>query len=183
MPRDGLIEDVSVKPDTDIQFDKPSVDDGSDVWALVQDINALDDNSMYCNLLQCSHFADTCVVARHEGRLVGWMSGYRPPKSPNTLFVWQVAVHPSMRGKGVAGRMIRWVLERPWNKDVIRVQSTITRSNDASWALFRSVADRYDADLSYDAHFEKDRHFDGEAPTEYLVTIAPLQRAVIRQAA
>src|SRR3546814_7010756 len=73
---------------------------------------ALDDNSLYCNLLQCSHFAGTCALAEIDGRAVGWISGYLPPEKPDTLFVWQVAVHPEARGRRVGKRLIRELLRR-----------------------------------------------------------------------
>ena len=69
----------------------PRKPDGARIWALIRSIEALDDNSMYCNLLQCSHFASTCALAEIDGKPVGWISGYLPPEKPDTLFVWQVA--------------------------------------------------------------------------------------------
>src|SRR3546814_3094851 len=102
---------------------------------------ALDDNSLYCNLLQCSHFAGTCALAEIDGRAVGWISGYLPPEKPDTLFVWQVAVHPEARGRGVGKRLIRELLRRKACSRVRYIHSTITRDNRASWALFRAIAD------------------------------------------
>ena len=72
------------------QIRAPRREDGAGVWDLVQDTAGLDDNSMYCNLLQCTHFAATCALAEIDGEVVGWMSGYIPPESPDVLFVWQV---------------------------------------------------------------------------------------------
>jgi len=57
----------------------------------------LDRNSLYCNLLQCSHFAATCALARHDDTTVGFVSGYRPPSDPGVLFIWQVAVDSTAR--------------------------------------------------------------------------------------
>jgi len=67
-----------------LRFRKPRKADGAAVWALIQSIDALDDNSMYCNLLQCSHFSGTCALAEIEGTAVGWISGYIPPEKPDT---------------------------------------------------------------------------------------------------
>ena len=96
-----------------ITFRRPRKTDGAAVWALIKEIEALDDNSMYCNLLQCSHFAGTCALAEQGGAPVGWISGYTPPDAPDTLFIWQVAVHPKARGQGVAKRLVRELLKRP----------------------------------------------------------------------
>src|SRR3546814_17448388 len=78
----------------EIHYRRPQKADGPAIWALIRSIQALDDNSLYCNLLQCSHFADTCALAEVGGRPLGWISGYLPPEAHDTLFIWQVAVHP-----------------------------------------------------------------------------------------
>merc|ERR1712169_161542 len=48
----------NVTAECNFSFRKPVSTDGSDVFALVERCKPLDVNSMYCNLLQCSHFAD-----------------------------------------------------------------------------------------------------------------------------
>ncbi len=40
----------------------PDSRDGEEVWRLIRDCGPLDDNSLYCNLLQCDHFSDSCVA-------------------------------------------------------------------------------------------------------------------------
>ena len=44
----------------------------------------LDENSMYCNLVQCEHFSETCVIAELDGVIVGWISAFIPPDAPDT---------------------------------------------------------------------------------------------------
>jgi len=154
-----------------LSFRAPTADDGADVWRLIRDCGPLDDNSMYCNLLQCDHFADTCVIAEMGGEIVGWISAYIVPSDPETLFVWQVAVDARARGMGVAKRMLTSLTAREVCKDVTTLNTTITKDNEASWALFNAFADRMDAPLSAEPHFERDAHFDGRHATEYMVTI------------
>ena len=166
-----------------VTFRRPRKADGARIWALIKSIEALDDNSMYCNLLQCSHFASTCALAEIDGRPVGWISGYLPPEQPHTLFVWQVAVHPDARGRGVAKRLVHELLKRKACRQVRHIHSTITRDNAASWALFRAVADDLDAPLADDAHFEREAHFGGRHATEHLVEIGPFERIALRHVA
>ncbi|MEQ8355159.1 MAG: diaminobutyrate acetyltransferase [Kiloniellaceae bacterium] len=171
---------------------KPRKADGARVWNLIKSIEKLDDNSMYCNLLQCSHFAGTCALAELvgaemdgelDGEPVGWISGYIPPESEDTLFVWQVAVHPDARGRGVAKRLVHALLKRRECRKVKRIHSTITRDNKASWALFRAIADDLGVPLVDDAHFERETHFDGAHATEHLVEIGPFDRVALLKAA
>lgn len=163
-----------------ITFRKPSPKDGPAVNALVDRCKPLDTNSLYCNLLQCDHFRDTCVLAELDGALVGWVSGYVPPTEDNSLFVWQVAVDERARGRGLGGRMLTHLMLRPEAAGVTDLKTTITRSNGASWALFRGFADRKGASLSDAPHFTRDTHLDGRAATEHMVTITfaePMRKA------
>ncbi|WP_209426418.1 diaminobutyrate acetyltransferase [Pararhodobacter sp. SW119] len=160
-------------------FRKPAPEDGSNVWALIRACEPLDDNSMYCNLIQCDHFADTCILAELDGVPVGWVSGYLLPDAPDTLFVWQVAVAKEARGLGLASQMLDRLLSREDMAGVLHLKTTITRDNKASWALFGSLAERHGGKLTDEPHYRKDDHFDGEHATEYLVSIrfpAPVAR-------
>ncbi|SEO16988.1 diaminobutyrate acetyltransferase [Salinihabitans flavidus] len=149
----------------------PTSEDGADVWQLIQDSGPLDENSMYCNILQCDQFGDTCVVAELDGTVVGWVSAFIEPSDPESLFIWQVAVDAKARGMGVARRMLDHLLAREICAGVTRLRTTITADNEASWALFNSFADRMDADLEREPHYEREEHFEGRHATEYMVTI------------
>ena len=176
----NVLDSLKHSKEQTLRLRRPSKADGAEVWSLIKSIEKLDDNSMYCNLLQCSHFAGTCALAEligPDGKVapVGWISGYLPPDAPDTLFVWQVAVHPDARGRGVAKKLVHELLARPECRDVRHIHSTITRDNKASWALFSAIADDLDAPLADDAHFEREAHFGGAHATEHLVEIGPFR--------
>lgn len=152
----------------------PTVEDGPRVSALIASSPPLDTNSAYCNLLQCSDFAETCIVAERDGRLLGWISAYRPPAAPERLFIWQVAVNPAARGEGLAGRMLDALLERPSVAGATTLTTTITEGNTASWALFEAFARRHGASLSKTLRFDRDAHFAGAHDTEWEARVAPL---------
>ena len=150
---------------------KPSAQDGAQIWELIQACKPLDENSMYCNLIQCDHFRDTCIVAELNGDIVGWISGYILPDDPKTFFVWQVAVSEKARGCGLGTVMLRGLLTRENCEEVERVQTTITRDNDASWALFRRFAKAAQGNFSSMPYFTQSLHFRGLHDSEYMVTI------------
>lgn len=158
----------------DLRFRRPEAADGVRVWDLVAACPPLDRNSIYCNILQCTHFAETCVLVEHDGEPVGWVSGYLPPAEPRTLFIWQVAVHEKARGLGLARRMLLALLERPALRHVEFIRTTVTPDNEASRALFRSVAARADAAFDEGPGFDAQAHFDGRHDSERLITIGPM---------
>jgi L-2,4-diaminobutyric acid acetyltransferase len=158
-----------------IVFNKPSAIDGMAVHQLVASCPPLDTNSVYCNLLQASHFNETSVAASFDsGELVGFVSGYILPNKVDTLFVWQVAVSEKARGQGLAKKMVSSLLERSSCSGVRYIETSITASNQGSWALFRSLADQLDAPLEESVMFDKQIHFNGLHDTEQLVTIGPI---------
>jgi len=131
---------------------------------------------VYCNLLQCSHFQDTCICAESDGQLVGFVSGYLLPAKPNTLFIWQVVVDGEARGQGLAGRMLQALLEKPACSNVDFVETTITPDNKASQGLFTKLAAALSAKVQVTNGFDKTRHFNGEHNSEELWRIGPIPK-------
>jgi L-2,4-diaminobutyric acid acetyltransferase len=152
----------------------PKAADGPAVSRLIAECPPLDVNSAYCNLLQCTDFAETCVLAERGGKPVGWISAYRPPAAPECLFVWQVAVAREARGEGLAGRMLDELVFRPAAAGAVALTTTITADNVASWSLFEVFARRHGATLERTPRFECERHFAGAHDTEWQARIAPL---------
>lgn len=122
----------------------PTPDDGADVWQLVRDTGVLDVNSLYAYAMWFRHFAGTCVVAEDGGEIVGFVTGYRLPEQPEAIFIWQVGVRSNHRGRGLASRLLRWVVHS--QPDAHMLHTTITPSNTASRRLFRSLARHLDTD-------------------------------------
>jgi L-2,4-diaminobutyric acid acetyltransferase len=158
-----------------IELMQPTAELGAAVHKLISKCPPLDTNSMYCNLLQSSHFAETAVAALIDGELVGFISGYRIPKRPETLFVWQVAVGEKARGQGLAGRMLKEILSREHNRDIKRIETTITPDNKASWGLFESLARKLDTEISSSVMFDRQQHFADQHDTEMLVKVGPFK--------
>jgi L-2,4-diaminobutyric acid acetyltransferase len=156
-----------------MNFRMPVAQDGPAITALIAACPPLDGNSAYCNLLQCTHFADSCIVAERDGQIVGWVSGYRLPADPGRFFIWQVAVAAEARGEKLAQRMIAALLDRPSATGVTHLITTVTPDNAASWALFAGIARRLGAELTKAPLFERDAHFAGAHETEWQATIGP----------
>lgn len=156
---------------------QPAARDGMAVNQLVAACQPLDTNSVYCNLLQCTHFAQTSVLAETDHALCGFVSGYLKPDEPEVLFIWQVAVAACARGCRLGTTMISHLLARPACARVRHIETSISPDNAASWALFRSIARDLDTTLASQPWLSADGHFDGNHDDEILVRIGPLAAA------
>lgn len=124
-------------------FRRPEVSDGIEMWRIARDSKVLDLNSGYTYALWCRDFAQTSIVATGaDGAPVGFVTGYRRPDDPDTLFVWQVAVDANQRGRGIAARMLDDLLDRVHAEGVRRMETTVSPDNDASIAMFTALAAR-----------------------------------------
>lgn len=122
-----------------------TVEDGAGMWHLVRDAGGLDLNSPYAYLLACRHHGHTSLVADGEDGLAGFVLSYRPPRQPETIFVWQIAVARWARGRGLGSSLLLSLVRRQAEEGVRHLEATITPDNEASWALFRSLAEELEA--------------------------------------
>lgn len=160
--------------DTAMTLRQPGLEDGAAVWRLVQETRPLDSNSCYAYLLLCTHFSDTCVVAVEGDELLGFVAAYCPPTARDVLFVWQVAVKSTARGRGIAKAMIRSLLDRAACQQVAFLEATVTPSNDASQALFRSLASAFHTVCKETCGFPSTAFGGDQHEAEILFRIGPL---------
>lgn len=156
-----------------IQLREPRVTDGVALNRLVAASPPLDSNSVYCNLLQCGHFASTGVAAVENDELVGFVSGYQLPGQPHIWFVWQVVVAEQARGQGLAKKMLKHVLARPALAGVRHIHTSITPGNQASHGTFASLAKDLQCPVSTSPWLESDIHFAGLHDPEHLIDVGP----------
>lgn len=163
-----------------VLFRRPCIEDGPKIWSLTRDIQTLDLNSGYCYLSLCRHFADTCVVAEHEGELIGFVTAYRPPLEKNVLFVWQIGVAIGFHRQGVGLSMLLELLQRDACREVFFVETTITQTNSASRALFASFQKRLSTHCRESPCFSEKLFPERNHEAEHLLRIGPLNLSHIR---
>jgi len=149
--------------------------DGAALWELVRSTGTLEANSAYAYVLLAHDFGDTCLVAEQEGRLVGAVIGYHPPREASTAFVWQVGVHPSLQGQGLGQRLLQHWLTLPANAHCRWVTATVAEDNAPSRALFQRLARELHAPCISTPHFTADQFPPGHA-AEPLIRIGPINR-------
>jgi L-2,4-diaminobutyric acid acetyltransferase len=175
------IQDNAARLIPDIDLCAPCASDGAAVHELVFQCKPLDVNSTYAYLLLCHHHADTCVVARRSERIVGFVSGYVLPRDPQSLFVWQVAVHPDARGKQLGAHMLRHLFDRDSMSNVRFMETTVSPSNKASRAMFQRFADSINASVTEQMLFDRTAFGEEDHEEEVLLKIGPFDTGVRRK--
>jgi L-2,4-diaminobutyric acid acetyltransferase len=152
---------ATASADRCLAFRPPRTADGPILWQLAR-ANGLDENSPYAYLLWSEYFRDTTVVATlpTEGPAeggdevpVGFVTAFRRPDEPDTVFVWQVGVDAGHRRRGIAGLLLDALVERC---GATHLEATVTPSNAASETLFRRFGARHGAPVSTDELFGED---------------------------
>ncbi len=141
------------------------------MWRLAQ--GSLDLNSPYCYLMLSEHFRSTCAVAVEQGELCGFVTGFRVPDEPSTLFIWQITVAPERRGRRIASALLDHLADRPVVPRLRWLEATITPSNDASAATFRRFARSRSAEYAESPLFAAEQFPGGAHEAELRVRIGP----------
>jgi L-2,4-diaminobutyric acid acetyltransferase len=148
------------KRETDvIIFRTPETGDGKYFWEIAKASKTLDVNSAYHYLIMCRHFGRTCLAAEKQGKVVGFVTAFIPPETPDTVFVWQVAVDEKQRGRGLGVHMLLNIFNNAKAANVKNLNATITASNLASIKLFTSAARALNAPFEFEKEFFSARDF------------------------
>jgi L-2,4-diaminobutyric acid acetyltransferase len=158
-----------------ITFRTPEVGDGTEIWRLVRELDALELNSAYSYLMFCKFFPKTCVIAELDGEVAGFVFAFRPQTASDTVFVWQVGVDNTLRGRGVGIALLHTLLVREECRDVRFLEATVTPSNMPSQALFRKLARRLDTQCHVSPCFSSDQFPGNEHEDELLFRIGPFE--------
>lgn len=158
----------------DLAFRTPTENDGKEMFRIVKDSQVLDVNSSYSYLMWGKFFNKTSIVVQHEDEVIGFVTGFIQPNSPDTLFVWQVAVDKQYRGNGLATKLIMELSNKLKNQNIQYIEATVTPSNEPSSNLFKGLAKRYETECKIYECFAKDQFPDATHEAEYAYKIGPL---------
>src|SRR5690606_20022407 len=121
---------------TGVSLRAPRITDAARLWQIADESQVLDVNSSYAYLLWCRDFAASSLIAEIDGHAAGFVIGYVRPESPDTLFVWQIAVDAEFRGRGLAAKILHTLLDSVADAGITTLETTISPGNTASQALF-----------------------------------------------
>lgn len=118
----------------------PKSEDASRITDLTEDLASGEAYATQGELMNNSAFRDTSVVAELDGEIVGFVSAYRLPYDPQTLFVWHADVAEAAQDRGFTSLMLGHLIRQEACVGVTRVQTMITSMDERAWTLFRQFA-------------------------------------------
>lgn len=159
-----------------LEIRTPTTNDAAQIWCLVRESGVLDINSAYLYLLLCRDFRDTCLVACRDEAVLGFVLGYRLPRDPTVLFIWQIGVASGVQRQGIAARLLRELVLRCGRESLTAIEATVSSSNIASRRLFESLARSWNVPLLDlpDAGFSPADFPPGDHEAEPRIRIGPL---------
>jgi L-2,4-diaminobutyric acid acetyltransferase len=134
-------------------------------------------NSRYTYFLLAKDFSDTCVVAKHDGKIIAFSSGYVPPSRPDTFFNWETVVHRDYRGHSLQKRML---LHQIKTTNARYFEGTVNPSNKVSQRNFCEIAELLNTKCEKRVLFnEEDFENDGHE-AEVLYRIGPISQSELK---
>lgn len=88
------------------------------------------------------HFHDTSLIAEREGRLVGFLIGFRSQAHPEQAYIHFVGVEPSQRGTGLGRRLYERFFDLARARGCRVVHSITSPSNRGSVAFHQAMGFR-----------------------------------------
>jgi L-2,4-diaminobutyric acid acetyltransferase len=171
---ESLDTPAMTKKTSPVRYRVSRTGDAPRVHRLVKEGDGLELNTCYAYLLLCDHFSETTLVAERDGELVGFVAAYRPPARPDTVFVWQIGIAPSARGRGIASALLDALVAAPGCGGVSHLEATVTPDNEPSRRLFESFAKRRDVGFVWSRGYPEDLFVGNHAP-EQLIRIGPFK--------
>ena len=81
------------------------------------------------------HFTDTSFVAERDGRLAGFLIGFRSQSRPEESYIHFVGVSPDLRGEGLGRQLYERFFELSRTHGRTRVRSITSPSNRGSYGF------------------------------------------------
>lgn len=165
---------IATQTMNDISIRTTTARDATTAREIVLESGALEPNSAYAYAMLFTELADTCRVAVRCGEVLGFVLALVPPTRRDTVFVWQIGVRRSARGRGIGQSLLDAAASGP-SGPFRYLEATVAPSNGPSRALFGAFAARRGASLFETTYLEPHHFPDGLHEPEPLLRIGPLR--------
>lgn len=171
-------EDATLDGVVTIRRSRLEYGDGGAMWRLARESGVLEENAEYTYHMFSHFFGETSTVADLDGRAVGFVAGFSPPYRPESIFVWQIAVDPVARGRGLGVAMLHAIISRLGDR-IRYLEATVTPDNEASMRTFRKVARDLNTGVTEEVLFPGNRFHGPSHEDEVLFRIGPIDPAEV----
>ena len=128
-----------------VRIREPRLSEGEDIWEMVREAEDLPRRGHRLLPALVQSFASHSLVATHEGRVLGFVGGYRPRPNASSVVIWQISVAPMARRQGLATALLQALVRRQACAGVEYVEAAIPASSIAGRRLFERFARDVDA--------------------------------------
>ncbi len=135
-------------------------------------------NSRYTYFLLAKDFSETCLVAKKEGKIVAFSSGYVPPKRKDTFFNWEIVVDQKHRGQNLQQALLLQQIKLSGAKFL---ELTINPSNEACKRNVLDLANMLGASCEESVLFSEEDFGNDGHETEILFRVGPISVSAISQ--
>lgn len=115
---------------------KVSEKDFLEAYNFVSQCKPLENYAAHFYKIMLRYFRNTCFVAEHDNKIVGFVMGFISQMHEKTYFLWQIGVSPAMQGKGVGCTLLEYVETELRKIGCNRIELTIDPENIPSTKLF-----------------------------------------------
>lgn len=152
----------------------PAPEDAVAIYELLQPYKPYVGTSpLYTYLLICEHFSETSLVVEDEARqIIAFTSAFIPPRQPNTLFLWEIAVKEGFHGNNLYIRMVREICSKV---SPAYVEATVNPSNDSSIRRLQKLSDIFGSECRQSTLFPSEYFGAVEHEDEDLYRIGPIE--------
>lgn len=145
------------------------------MFQIVEDSGVLDVNSPYSYLMWGKYYRDTSCLAVLDQKVIGFVTGFIQPETPDTIFVWQVAIDLNYRGYGLGTKLLEALLLQVKDKNIAFLEATVTPSNIPSSKLFHKIAKNHGTNCTVKPCFHSEQFPDKQTEEELTHRIGPLK--------
>ena len=145
--------------------------DGLAVYKLAKSSVELESTPCSSFYSLCGDFSHTSIVAEINGRIIGFVGGYRPPERENTLVVKTVVVDQEVRKMGLASEMLSDLVSRLSTVGVVTLEAIAKSSSEVAAALFNGYAEKHSVEVSKVDYLTSEQLDGGDAEVKYIIKL------------
>ncbi|GEM_PF-3598627 len=142
--------------DSAVEYRKASVEDAKEIHTIVKNTPGIDDNSLYYYSLWLKEFDQSNVVATQNNKIIAFLTAFRKPKDPETLFLWQLAAIPRHGVPDLGVRLAYHLIDYEIDNNLSGVEATIDLNNKSILYVMKKIEKKYNGKMLMEEYLSED---------------------------